>query len=563
MAGASSADGKIDIEQISVAKVLSSYWLQVPAYQRDYAWEKGEVQAFLDDITVAITNDEPNYFLGTIVTIRQGDDTFEVVDGQQRLATTALTLAAMGKSIGTSNENFRQLITEHLTRVNSDTLEKELKMTLNIGDNPIFESLILSGSVGEAFNPLRPSHIKLRDAYELAEAHFKAAVSSQPTDAKVTWLKNWFRYIQFNTSVILMKVGNDGTAFRMFETLNDRGIEVSRADLIKNYVFGKAGTAIAQVQGSWAAIRETVESGDSRDSLMNFIWHVLIVTTGTVEQKAIYERVKSEIVGKQKAISVLAEWAGLSKLYIALENPENTQWASYPVKIQSAIKALNLLNIQPFKPLLLAIAKKFKPNEAALAFNRIVAIGVRLLIASRTTTQTVWAPLSETAHKVWKGDIADTKAVVAALGNSIPSDSAFKTAFETATVSKAALARYYLRALHSAEVGTVDPSLEATEDPDKLNLEHVLPTNRMDNWPQFTADEAAAFTKRIGNLALLQTKINSDSKSDSFADKKTALSESKIPTTSMIGKEEIWNAAAIENRQKYLAELALKAWPLK
>lgn len=383
MASGSSADGKIEIEQISVAKVLSSYWLRVPAYQRDYAWEKGEVQAFLDDITIAITSDEPNYFLGTIVTIRLGDDGFEVVDGQQRLATTALTLAAMGMAIGTSNDNFRQLITEHLTRVNSDTLEKELKMTLNVGDNPVFENLILNGSVGEPFNALRPSHIKLRDAYELAIAHFRAAVSSQPAEARVKWLQNWFRYIQFSTSVVLMKVGNDGTAFRMFETLNDRGIEVSRADLIKNYVFGKAGTAIDQVQGSWAAIRETVELGDSHASLMNFIWHVLIATTGTVEQKAIYERVKSEIAGKQKAISVLAEWASLSKLYIALENPESSQWTSYPAKIQPAIKALNLLNIQPFKPLLLAVAKKFEPNEAAVAFNRTVAIGVRLLVASR------------------------------------------------------------------------------------------------------------------------------------------------------------------------------------
>jgi uncharacterized protein with ParB-like and HNH nuclease domain len=58
MANESSSDGNIDIEQNSVAGVLNAYWIHVPTYQRDYAWEKREVQAYLDDVTLAIANDD-------------------------------------------------------------------------------------------------------------------------------------------------------------------------------------------------------------------------------------------------------------------------------------------------------------------------------------------------------------------------------------------------------------------------------------------------------------------------------------------------------------------------
>jgi hypothetical protein len=363
--------------------------------------------------------------------------------------------------------------------------------------------------------------------------------------------------------VILVKVENDATAFRMFETLNDRGLEVSRSDLINNYIFGKSDQAIEEVQGFWSALREVLESTEERDSTMNFIWHVLIATGGPVEQKNIYDRVKAVVKGKQTALSTLAEWTALAQAYIALTNPEHAQWIGYPPKIQSAIRALNILNIQQFKPLLMAITKRFTPNEAAQAFDRVVSIGVRLFIASRTTTQSVWLPLSQAAHKVWQSQISDSKALVAYLAQSIPNDQQFKTAFETATVTKSSLARYYLRALHAAETGMTDPSLIATDDHEKLNLEHILPSNPMGNWPEFTDEECAAYTKRLGNLALLQTKLNSDSKSESFDKKKVILAMSQLPTTSMVAAELVWNVDAIDNRQKYLAELALKAWPLK
>jgi hypothetical protein len=75
----------------------------------------------------------------------------------------------MKSSIGSTNANFVQLISDYLTKVSSETLEPELKMSLNIGDNPVFKSLVLSGDPGSGFKPIRTSHQNLKQAYLLAK----------------------------------------------------------------------------------------------------------------------------------------------------------------------------------------------------------------------------------------------------------------------------------------------------------------------------------------------------------------------------------------------------------
>ena len=83
---------EIAFEQLGLGSVLKQNRLAVPPNQRDYAWEEKDVTILFQDFLKAMESD---YFLGTIVTIPQSDGTLEVVDGQQRLATGAILLAAI------------------------------------------------------------------------------------------------------------------------------------------------------------------------------------------------------------------------------------------------------------------------------------------------------------------------------------------------------------------------------------------------------------------------------------------------------------------------------------
>jgi hypothetical protein len=75
--------------------------------------------------------------------------------------------------------------------------------------------------------------------------------------------------------------------------------------------------------------------------------------------------------------------------------------------------------------------------------------------------------------------------------------------FVNTRVSKAQLARYYLRSLEMAAKGEAEPWFMPTADRAIINLEHVLPKKPEENWPQFTSDEVALYTNRLGNQAFV------------------------------------------------------------
>jgi hypothetical protein len=100
------------------------------------------------------------------------------------------------------------------------------------------------------------------------------------------------------------------------------------------------------------------------------------------------------------------------------------------------------------------------------------------------------------------------------------------------------------------------------DDRSVINLEHVLPKKPEGNWPQFNADEVQLYSTRLGNLALLRASENSDLHSASFQDKKLILAASPYLLTSQIAEAEDWTPESIIQRQKTLAQLALRTWPV-
>ncbi len=556
-------EGAIGFDQLGIGEILKRYWLSVPPNQRDYAWEKSHVENLLEDITLAMHTDEVQHFLGSIVTIKSDEDRLEVTDGQQRLATTTLIYAAMREILGDSLPNLRTVLESHLWTIDDLSLDEAPKLTLNSADSTVFHSLVLHGHVGAGYVENRKSHKLLKQAYELAKDHLKKIVSTLPEKEKWVAFQRWSSYMEKKTKVILLTVDSAANSFRMFETLNDRGLKVSQSDLVKNYIFGQADKRIDDAQSYWASLRGTLEALDDDDIMMNFIRHALMVTNGFLQKKNIYDAIQRTTRGPQSSVALLATWDSLSSDYVALENPESSSWNGFPATIRKNIEVLNLFNIAPLKPLLLAAAKKMSKKEASLVFERVVAIGVRLIIASRTTTQSVEKPLGDVARRIWDGEITTSKATIEALSGAIPNNEQFKEAFEVATVSQPKFARYYLRSIERVLNNEAEPHHIPSDDPSSITLEHVLPLKPEANWPDWSEEEVKAFSKRIGNMALLRASLNSTLKSKSFADKRDTLKASPYATTSMIGEYSSWLSDDIRDRQTKLAEHALKAWPIR
>jgi hypothetical protein len=202
----------------------------------------------------------------------------------------------------------------------------------------------------------------------------------------------------------------------------------------------------------------------------------------------------------------------------------------------------------------------FPDREAQQAFGFCVSLSVRLMIASSTRTGTVEEGLASAAHKIFAGQVATAAALAADLDGITPKDVPFKAGFEIATVSNRKLARYYLRSLESVAADDAEPWHIPNDDKSIINLEHVLPEKPEGNWPLFTDDQVKLYYRRIGNLCLLRASENSTLKSAGFDTKRPVLENSPYLLTQQIGAAATWTTAAIAERQKALADLALRAW---
>jgi hypothetical protein len=374
-------------------------------------------------------------------------------------------------------------------------------------------------------------------------------------------LNNWLEFIEHEASVILVKTDNAAKAFKMFETLNDRGLKTSQADLVKSYLFGEAGHRVAEAQSRWSSMKSNLEEIADDDRAINFLRHSLIATKQFVRAEEIYSTIQKDIRGETASSSFLGSLESTSRIYVATFQPSSDFWSGYPASAVKDLEAFNLFDLRPIRPLVLSLAINFKTKEFSVAIKLLTSISVRLVIASRTRSGSLEQTFASAALGVTEKKILNTKNLRTALQNAIVSDADFDNEFRLARVSNAGLARYYLRSLEAAYAGESEPWYVVNEDPSVITLEHVMPQNPADGW---TNDEEVrkANTKRLGNLCLLQKSGNEAIGNRTFKEKRIALKSSPYATTSMIGKKKDWSPVEIEARQSTLAKLALKAWPL-
>ena len=555
---------QIGFQQVGIGGVLRQYRLTVPPNQREYSWTDKEVTKLLQDFAKAISDEEPEYFLGTIVTIPSSPELLEVVDGQQRLATVAIFLSEIRNYL----EDKEPLISESinhgfLTDIDRDKRERVAKLQLNLDDNEFFRAMITAKKDADRPHPdLKTSHQLIGDAFEKARTQIKRIVAGFDQKDHGDVLNKWIRFVDHGAQVILLKVPTGANAYKMFETLNDRGLRTSQADLVKNYLFGQSGNRLPEAQQKWTLMRGSLESLEEEDVTVTFLRHALMVVRGFLTASDVYEAVQAKAKGPQTAVEFLTNLEKLAGTYVAILNSEAEKWNTYPDAMRRAIQTLDRLNIRPMRPLMLAVAAQFPPKEATEAFRMFISWGVRLLIASSTRSDSVAEPIALAAHKIFQGNITDATKLKKDLANIIPVDQEFQQAFEIATVSKSTLARYYLRSLEMAAKNEATPWFVPNDDKQVINLEHVLPEKPDGNWPQFDEETARIHVKRLGNLALLLAKNNSDLRSSDFKTKKETYKDSPYELTRQISTASAWDAKQIAERQKTLAELALRAWPL-
>src|SRR5258708_8771313 len=100
-------------------------------------------------------------------------------------------------------------------------------------------------------DPKKESHIRIATAYSIASEHIATITKSVTPAAASKLLHRWLDFVEKGARVIWVEVEDQPTAYRIFETMNDRGLKLSAADLIKNYLYSLAGRRQAEVVQKW------------------------------------------------------------------------------------------------------------------------------------------------------------------------------------------------------------------------------------------------------------------------------------------------------------------------
>ena len=261
----------IEANEMSVMRLFSvgNEQFIVPVYQRRYLWSKDQWMDLWNDIQNIEVGED--HFLGSIVVINPQHNIeinqFEVVDGQQRLTTLSLLIAALRDSLFQSGGEQEESIAEalhgylHCSTMLTKNLPKLIPGKLDRND---FEAI-----VDRKIKGMTDSN--MYSAYHFFKGHF-----SEQCD-----LVELAKTIIGSLKVVLIQVMSHKDAFRLFETLNDRGLSLSAADLIKNYILSKAARTsedeLDDIVETWDEIVELVGQLDHlRFFRQVLLWRIFV-----------------------------------------------------------------------------------------------------------------------------------------------------------------------------------------------------------------------------------------------------------------------------------------------
>lgn len=560
----------IGISEEAIGHILQNKQLRlaVPLNQRSYAWKVEHVTELYTDWASAIAEGREEYFLGSLVVVKV-DEATEVYDGQQRLATSMILVAAVRDYfLRNSDEKTAGIIeSESLYSENRETHELQPHFRLNAEDHDFFATSVLArpGSperkAASKEPPKRDSHKRISAAASAAAEHVKNIVEALPVASRNKHLNRWLSYLEKSVKVILVEVADERTAFTIFETMNDRGLKLSAADLLKNYLFARAEERKSEAVQKWHSLTGVLESIDGEeDGIVEYIRFYWIAAHGPTRTKDLYDLIKKEVTNKTKAVRLATDLETKVHNYAAVLTSSHDEWSSYRPGVRTKISTLRQLGVTQIRPLLLAALPKFSAKEMEKLLDACISWSVRSLLGG-VPSGTLEGYYGRAAYSITQGLATNVKILSGEMTKVIPDDKRFLAAVENASVANANLARYYLRALQRQADGEKEPQYVPNEG-SEITLEHILPQKPGDKWKHLTPEECKANYNRLGNQALLTGTINSKLGNEEFSVKKSALLTSAYSLAKEAGAYKMWGLAEIAAQQTRLAKLAILTWPI-
>ena len=244
--------GKIESQKIVLKDLFSEkFWFAVPDYQRSYVWQEDNIHELIDDLTYAFEyKNDAEYFLGSIV-LKKTDRTveidnqhfdfteYEVLDGQQRLTTLFLMMAVLRDLL--DKQNMKDMVQKYIYQEEEyiNDIPERQRIIYNVRDD--VEDFIKAYVIQEN------GTLKLDELKEIAQLKKYNISKVNMANALMTFhelladrnnLLNFVKFIATKVLIIYVSTDNQEDAFRLFTILNNRGIPLTSADILKSTNIG-------------------------------------------------------------------------------------------------------------------------------------------------------------------------------------------------------------------------------------------------------------------------------------------------------------------------------------
>jgi hypothetical protein len=530
--------------------------LRVPEYQRDFSWEERQVSEFWNDLEhfdeayPGANINGKEYFLGAAVFVN--NQTYNLIlDGQQRLATATILLAAIRDKIREYKMDAANQIQGSFVSFQDHLTGEHLpKLQLNDFDRTFFRDSIQKFP-RIAVASTKKSNKLISKAYEYFEQRIKEAWDGRGGGENAfKWAARVSKTLTDHVSLVTVVSTDEDNAAQIFETLNDRGIGLSTADLLRSWLLHHSPAAEREeIIECWSDIFDCAGVGEGAQALIRLSW---VSRHGDVKERSLYKVISRKLTETHGSSVEFSRQLRSDALFYKKMRDGDTA----DIKQREVWLGLATVRAQSGYAVLLAANRSLTEQ----AQKRVSTALFSLIARHNIICDKDRAKFESSAFAAAKAisDGGGEQGALAILRALSPPDDEVRQSFSTLSFgrSQSGIAQVVLRAIEY-KLRNTEELIIAT--PDKVHLEHIYPqrpaaADRLANHDEYVG--------RVGNLTLLDRRLNQEAQNSQFAIKKEQFYvHSEILLTKELLDKAGWTADDIDARQGHLCDLALQIWP--